>query len=116
MAAWEDGTPSYLDFPALLAGMRFMRRLGGFPAVAAHAGAVAASLARQLCAMRHGSTGAPVCILYGAHHLWGVRQQQQKQESEVAKADEVAPAGVVGQGPVVAFNVLRADGTYVGYR
>ena len=33
-AGWEDGTPSFLDFPAVVAGLRFIDRLGGFPAVA----------------------------------------------------------------------------------
>lgn len=35
---WEDGTTSFLDFPAVNAGMRFIQRLGGFPSVAGGVG------------------------------------------------------------------------------
>ena len=32
-AGWEDGTLSFLDLPAVAAGVRFIERLGGFSAV-----------------------------------------------------------------------------------
>lgn len=96
---------------------------------AAHAGAVAASLACQLSSLRH-SNGAPVCVLYSAHaeakqhappeaqQEPEVQQQQQHEEqhSRQLQGSGAAPAGVVGQGPVVAFNLLRPDGSFVGYR
>ncbi|KAI3430783.1 hypothetical protein D9Q98_009195 [Chlorella vulgaris] len=103
-AGWEDGTPPFLDFPAVIAGLAFIDRLGGFPAVAAHAGAVAASLAQQLTSLRHWN-GAPVCMLYGSYEALLQPQSAARQQP-----------GVVGQGPVVAFNLLRADGSCVGYR
>jgi hypothetical protein len=48
--------------------------------------------------------------------------QQQHLGSGAALIDEKplwqdkAPVGVVGQGPVVTFSVVRADGSWVGYR
>ena len=55
--------------------------------------------AERLVALRH-ADGAPLCVLYGAHHLQPRAQ---------------AP-GAVGQGPVVTFNLLRHDGSFFGYR
>ncbi len=55
--------------------------------------------AQRLVALRH-ADGAPLCVLYGAHHLQPGAQ---------------AP-GAVGQGPVVTFNMLRHDGSFFGYR
>lgn len=107
-AGLEDGTLPFLDIPALAHGFAFVRRLGGFPAVAAHAGAVAAALAARLAALRHGN-GRRVCMLYGAHRAGGAGEG----ESDDARAGRGV---VVGQGPVVAFNVQRADGSFVGYR
>lgn len=104
------------------------------PLAAAHAGAVAASLAGQLSSLRH-RNGAPVCMLYGAHASMrshppprapppqqqqqeATRRQpeQQQQQSGCEQGGREALAGVVGQGPVVAFNLLRPDGSFVGYR
>ena len=49
------------------------------------------------------SNGAPVCTLYGAHSGGG-------------GAAAAAAGGAVGQGAVLAFSVLRPDGSFVGYR
>lgn len=87
---------------------------------------MAASLARQLSALRH-SNGARVCVLYGAHAEAERQlppkaqqepepcQQQQGGHGQASRAAAPAP-GVVGQGPVVAFNLQRPDGSFVGYR
>ena len=114
------------------------------PCCAAHASAVASSLAAQLAALRHWND-TPVCTLYGAHaaqlaQLQGKgqqqqqhpRQQQQQQGEQQQQQGEQhphhhqqqqqqprpapLPPGVGGQGPVVTFNLLRADGSFVGYR
>jgi hypothetical protein len=90
------------------------------PPTAAHASAVAASLASQLSALRHWN-GAPVCTLYGAHQQRN-RQQLDAGPGAAAAAAAVSPlpspraVGVCGQGAVVAFNLLRSDGSFVGYR
>ena len=108
-----------------------------FPCCAAHASAVASSLAAQLAALRHWN-GTPVCTLYGAHaaqlaQLQGQvkqqqhpqqqhpqqqhpQQQQQQQQQQQPPRPPPLPPGVAGQGPVVTFNLLRADGSFVGYR
>ena len=61
--------------------------------------------AAQLVRLQH-SNGAPVCRLYGAH-------AGSANGGETAAA---AAAGAVGQGAVLAFSVLRAGGSFVGYR
>lgn len=48
-AGWEDGTPPFLDFPAVAAGLRFIERLGGFPAVAGEAPGCAANWMLTSC-------------------------------------------------------------------
>lgn len=85
---------------------------------AAHAEAVAASLARQLSSLRHWN-GAPVCVLYGARGRLlqeQGREQQQQEHGTRSRSLPRRPGGVAGQGPVVAFNLLRADGSPVGHR
>ena len=52
---------------------------------------LAAWLARALAALRH-SNGKPVCRIYGRHF---------------------SPYPALLQGPIVTFNVLRGDGTFV---
>lgn len=77
-----------------------MRRLG-MRAVKAHTFALAAHLAQELGSLQHPSSQGQVCVLYGP---WRA-------------ALAVAPSeGARLVGPVVAFNVLRADGGFVGYR
>ena len=105
------------------------------------AGAVARRAARALAALRHdgggGGKGAPVVVFHGAR--WtelelelelagrdgGVGDEGREREREREDEDEkcvtpptargVSAGGVVGQGPTVAFSVIRPDGTYVGY-
>lgn len=94
---FEGGTPDFQGVAALLHGFRWLARIGGPPAVAAHAGAVARRAAEGLAALRH-AEGGRACVLYGG---WGK-----------------GGAGPPGEerGATVAFSVLRADGTHVGYR
>ena len=80
-AGWEDGTLSFLALPAVATGFEFVERLGGLPVIAAHAGAVAARLASQLAALRHGN-GRSMCVLYGAHGEAAQQQQQPKQQEQ----------------------------------
>ncbi len=61
--------------------------------------------------MRH-SSGQPVCMLYGAHAASSSAVPSAAKVSCGARCLE----GAVGQGPVIAFNVFRPDGTFVGYR
>ena len=79
-------------------------------------------LAEKLAGMRHPGGSRAVCVLYGAHACIAGAAPKQAPETENGGAPKQAPPalqcfpGAVGQGPVVAFNVLRADGAYVGYR
>ncbi len=66
--------------------------------------------AKHLAALRHGS-GAPVCVLYGAHQTAPSLAQ-----ARVGPVASKLRAAAAGQGPVVAFNVIRDDGCFVGYR
>ena len=104
LAAWlEDGTLPFLSIAALRPGLALLRRLT-MAAVRRHTFALTAHLRDRLAALRHGGGGggggggAPVCELYGNHRADGRRGN-----------------GPDVQGAVVAFSVLRADGSYVGY-
>ena len=66
-------------------------------------------LADQLGRLRH-PKGQPVACLYGAYQA---RQEAQHQEDE---EDFTVPMGAADQGPVVTFNLLRPDGSFVGFR
>eukprot|EP00191_Tetraselmis_sp_GSL018_P012605 CAMPEP_0177601416 /NCGR_PEP_ID=MMETSP0419_2-20121207/14247_1 /TAXON_ID=582737 /ORGANISM="Tetraselmis sp., Strain GSL018" /LENGTH=890 /DNA_ID=CAMNT_0019094679 /DNA_START=231 /DNA_END=2904 /DNA_ORIENTATION=- len=99
-AGFEDGTPNFLALPALAHGLERIERLGGFPALEAHTHALASHLASWLRAARHGD-GAAVAVVYG----WGA-----------PPAGRRAASWVRGQGPVVAFNLLRRGGGWVGAR
>ncbi|KAL0025505.1 hypothetical protein WJX77_007273 [Trebouxia sp. C0004] len=98
-AGLEDGTAHYLGIAAVRHGFHQLAALGGFPAIGDHTQSVTRWFAERLVALRH-ADGASLCVLYGAHHLQPGAQ---------------AP-GVVGQGPVVTFNLLRHDGSFFGYR
>jgi hypothetical protein len=64
-----------------------------------------------------------VCTLYGTHHQ---QQPLLQLEAEPGAAEAAAAAvssqpaaravGVCGQGAVVSFNLLRSNGSFVGYR
>ncbi len=58
----------------------------------------------ELTNLRHFNS-QPVCKLYGHHSNW-----------EVAGKEQLWAGGAVGQGPTIALNLLRPDGSYVGYR
>ena len=73
----------------------------------AHARAVAARCASSLLSLEH-RDGAPVVVVYG----WSTAPRLAATGPGVRVG---SPLGVTGQGPTVAFNVLRMDGTHVGY-
>lgn len=88
-----DGTENYLGILSLLPGLEAVRALGGMARIQQHTFALTRFLHQQLRALRHGSNGAPVCVVYAPPVL----------------------AGMEAQGPVLAFNLLRPSGEYVGY-
>ena len=75
-------------------------------------------LAGALHSLRH-ENGSPVCELYGAHGKGaetGKRQEGQAMDAGKQQGSRLCLPGAAGQGPVVAFNLLRSCGAYVGYR
>jgi len=69
-------------------------------------------LAQALTNLRH-ANGIAVCELYGAHAMASVQQALHEREQLMGR--ERLP-GAIGQGPVVAFNLFRSCGSYIGYR
>lgn len=78
-------------------------------AVHGHAVGLARWLAARLAALRH-SNGAPVVRLYGD---WCTELAAAVAAGRAPAA--AAAAGHADHGPTVAFNLLRADGSWVGY-
>ncbi|KAI9998322.1 hypothetical protein PInf_002702 [Phytophthora infestans] len=87
-ARFADGTQSFLSILALRHGIEQIERLG-MASISGHTAALRALLVGKLIGLKHWN-GRPVCEIYG------------KTNSEQ-------------QGPIVACNYLRADGSYVGY-
>ena len=85
---FEDGTPNFLDLTAVESGFAFLARMPR-PALAAHIQAHTQHFLTLAAALRH-RNGAPLVCLYGP------RDMQQR-------------------GGVVAFNVLRNDGSVEPY-
>ena len=136
-AGFEDGTLPFLAIAALSHGFAAIERAGGMDAITQRCKAITRFVLHRTvagqpytrnlpffvhnnstlsphtpvcrrCVLRlqtlSHSNGAPVVHLYGAH----------------AAAKHPSPAlglqAAVGQGPVIAFNLLRPDGSWVGYR
>jgi molybdenum cofactor sulfurtransferase len=97
-AGFEDGTLSFLAFPAVLQSFSAWHHRGGFPAAEIAATAAASRFAEKLLAMKHGN-GTPVATIYGQ---WN---------SSSSKINIIN-----GQGPTVTFNLLDSSGTWVGHR
>src|SRR5205807_1605049 len=61
--AFEDGTPNFLDLPAIEDGLSFIERVG-LGRIAAHTSGLAHALVDGLTTLRH-ATGEPLARLYG---------------------------------------------------
>ncbi|XP_049936458.1 retrovirus-related Pol polyprotein from transposon RE1 isoform X4 [Nymphaea colorata] len=85
---FEDGTQSFLGIASLRHGFKLINMLS-LPSVERHTSTLNAYVRKALLAMRH-ENGSLVCVLYGLND---------------AK----------GQGPTIAFNLKRPDGTWYGY-
>eukprot|EP00753_Platysulcus_tardus_P021037 PLAT8594.1.p1 GENE.PLAT8594.1~~PLAT8594.1.p1 ORF type:complete len:800 (-),score=345.06 PLAT8594.1:852-3251(-) len=90
-ARLEDGSLSFLSIAALRHGLQLLTELR-MEAVQEHTFTLIALLYSSMCDLRH-YNGAPVCQVYGKH-------------------DACDPEA---QGGVLMLNLLRADGSYVGY-
>ncbi len=141
----EDGTLPFSSLLAVPRGFEWLAKQrepgetsggsrAGAKALDRRARAVAARAAAGLAALRH-ANGRRVVRLYGAgwletqHRLEEEVEEKAVEEKAVEAAVEASvktvetasrppprpPPGVVSQGPVVAFNVLRSDGAWTGY-
>ncbi|EFJ25003.1 hypothetical protein SELMODRAFT_173762 [Selaginella moellendorffii] len=93
----EDGTISFLSIRALRYGFMMLNRMG-ISSIARHTWALTHYTARSLRNLKHGN-GAPVCFMFGNHGVF----QTFAEEFRI-------------QGPVITFNLKRADGSWVGHR
>ncbi|EOD20846.1 hypothetical protein EMIHUDRAFT_458486 [Emiliania huxleyi CCMP1516] len=105
-----DGTAHYLGVAALARGFEVLEAVGGPAAIAAHTRALAAELRSRLRSLRH-ADGRRAVVLYGA---WAGGEGGAGE----GRAGEGGAEGAVRTslgGPTVAFNVVRHDGSVVGY-
>lgn len=93
---FEDGTVPFTSIVALKFGLDTLLEgpaPGGMANIQRHTFCLAQYLHAQLAELRH-YNGAPAAVIYGRHHL--------KDSSQ--------------QGPIVAFNLRKASGEWVGYK
>jgi molybdenum cofactor sulfurtransferase len=87
---YEDGTINYLSILSLIDGLILLTSIG-IRNISKHVQSLSFSLSRKLQNLKHRTTAtsmqSPVCIVYGRP----------------------------GEGSIVTFNVIRPNGTYVGY-
>ncbi|CAE7260227.1 MOCOS [Symbiodinium natans] len=92
---FEDGTVAFLGIASLRHGFDALARVGGMAAIERHTSCLAAELHRQLAELQH-SNGSPVIAMY-------------------SRDIGVDASGQLVQGPIVNFNVLRADSTLISH-
>ncbi len=98
-ARYHDGTLPFLSILSLQCGFNELNRFSAgamMSAVESHAFVIAARVARAMSVSRH-YNGQPAFEIYGE---WGRNTEHVSQSI---------------QGPIVSFNVLCSDGTYLGY-
>ena len=100
---FEDGSLPFLAISQLKHGFKQIRDLG-IKSVAAHVRSCARLTAEGLSSLRH-SNGGVVCRLLGR---WG-------SQGEWAEGDVDGDRASVTQGSVVAFNLKRGSGKWIGY-
>lgn len=95
LASLNNGTCHFRGIVSLLAGFQEIDRVGGMAAIQQHTCTLTMELVRRFRAMRH-RNGRAVVEIYGD---W--------------KKHNLVDMSTL-PGPIVAFNILREDGTYVG--
>ena len=99
LASFSNGTCNFRGIASLGHGLNELSRLGGMESIRRHTLSLTRELVRRLRQLRH-ENGSIVVELYGA---W----------RSVTLGSELSDA--ISPGPTVAFNVLREDGSFVGY-
>jgi molybdenum cofactor sulfurtransferase len=100
LAQLSNGTLHFRGIIALQAGFDELKRLGGMSVIQRHTACLTKELVRRLKALTHEGSGRPAIRLYGA---W------RNHDPGLTCNEQPCP------GPIVAFNVVRDDGSYVGY-
>lgn len=135
-AGLEDGTLPFTAIAAARHGFSQLQRLGGLPAISRHTACLTWHLMQQLVQLQH-SNGQPVAVLYCApavrqlllnhradwQHSQGPSSSSNSSSSSCSCSNNcVVPEPSVlacfreHQGPVVCFNLLRPDGSWVGHK
>jgi molybdenum cofactor sulfurtransferase len=96
-----SGSVHFRGIANIANGFKTLERLGGMPKIHAHTTCLARELARRLRVLKHGNDVSAV-QLYG---VWSDENHFEKNDQRALKR----------QGPTVAFNVVRSDGSVVGY-
>ena len=99
LVSLQCGTPHFRGIVALMAGFHELDRVGGMVRIRRHTQCLKEELVQRLQKLRHGN-GRSVIVIYGN------RKKNILDTSQNTKHNT---------GPIVAFNVVRADGSYVGY-
>jgi molybdenum cofactor sulfurtransferase len=107
LASLSNGTVHFRGIASLSHGFDALERLGGMSAIHRHATSLARELTRRLRGIRHGNGTAGVHI-YGP---WGSLEEVGGDDE--SQFDEALTK--VGAGPTVALNLVRGDGSVVGY-
>lgn len=72
-------------------------------------------LVQKMHSLKHGN-GRPLVVVYGAHQVHMADLSEEFSAATLKHFGSVEASGAIGQGPVIAFNILRADGSFVGYK
>jgi molybdenum cofactor sulfurtransferase len=102
LASLSNGTVHFRGIAALLSGFRELDRVGGVGLIQKHSHCLAHELVQRLGRLVHGN-GRRAIKIYGN---WGKHADRFGSQPGIA---------IEESGPSVAFNVLRADGSFVGY-
>jgi molybdenum cofactor sulfurtransferase len=114
-ARFEDGTISYLSIMALRHGMTWLQRdIGGMSVIQQHTSGLAANFQQRLAALSHGN-GAAVCQLYGWDSTTETNAESPSEKLSKATPSLSPSPSPSTHGSIVAFNLLRPDGSFVGY-
>jgi molybdenum cofactor sulfurtransferase len=99
LVSLTHGTPHFRGIVSLLAGFNELDRVGGMDSIHRHTQCLAEELVRRLHTLRHNNGRAAVEIYCNWKNFSSNKVTENRKRS----------------GPTVAFNVLRSDGSYVGY-
>ncbi|GMT05441.1 hypothetical protein PENTCL1PPCAC_27615 [Pristionchus entomophagus] len=89
---FEEGTPNYYAMAALREGFEELDRCGGIDAIHSHCDSIVRAAREMLRGQKH-ANGRPLCVLY---------EHEENPSSDT-------------KGPTIAFNLMRHDGSTVGF-